>query len=91
MRISSFLAALLLSGSALAGTPQTVTLDVKNMTCAACPITVKKALEQVPGVSDVKVDFAHKTATVQLESGKADVAILTKATTDAGFPSTARK
>ena len=35
--------------SLLAGTPQTVTLDVQNMTCAVCPITVKKALERVPG------------------------------------------
>ena len=29
-----------------AGTLQTITLDVKNMTCAVCPITVKKALEK---------------------------------------------
>jgi mercuric ion binding protein len=43
--------------AALAGIPQTVTLDVKNMTCALCPITVRKALEKVPGVSDAKVDF----------------------------------
>jgi hypothetical protein len=32
-----------------AGTLQSVALDVKNMTCAVCPITVKKALEKVPG------------------------------------------
>jgi len=29
-----------------AGTLETITLDVKNMTCAVCPITVKKALEK---------------------------------------------
>lgn len=29
---------------ALAGTPQTVTLDVKNITCEPCPMTVKKTL-----------------------------------------------
>ena len=40
-----------------AGPLQTVTLDVQNMTCAVCPITVKKALERVPGVTDAKVDF----------------------------------
>jgi mercuric ion binding protein len=91
MRISTFIAALLLSGSVLAGAPQTITLDVQNMTCAACPITVKKALEQVPGVSDAKVDYTHKTATVHMGSDKANVSMLTKATTDAGFPSTVRK
>ena len=30
---------------------QTVTLSVPGMTCAACPITVKKALSKVEGVS----------------------------------------
>jgi len=34
-----------------AGALQTVTLDVKNMTCAVCPITVKNALEKVAGVT----------------------------------------
>jgi periplasmic mercuric ion binding protein len=91
MRISTFVAALLLSGSAIAGTQETLTLNVQNMTCAACPITVKKALEQVPGVRDVKIDLEHKTATVQLDTEKANVTMLTKATTDAGFPSTVRK
>lgn len=91
MRLSTFIAALLLSGSAIAGTSETLTLNVQNMTCAACPITVKKALEQVQGVSDVKVDYAHKTATVHLDTHKANVSMLTRATTDAGFPSTVRK
>ena len=37
---------------AFAGAPQTVVLDVQNMTCALCPITVKKSLQQVPGVAE---------------------------------------
>jgi len=70
-----------------AGTLQTVTLDVQNMTCAVCPITVKKALERVPGVTDAKVDFDKKTASVSFDPDKANLAALTKATTDAGYPS----
>jgi mercuric ion binding protein len=91
MRISTFIVAVLLTGSAYAGTPETITLNVQNMTCPACPITVKKALSQVPGVSEVKIDFEHKTATVHLDMDRANAALLTKATTDAGFPSTIRK
>jgi mercuric ion binding protein len=91
MRISTFTFALLLSGSAFAGTSKTLTLDVKNMSCPACPITVKKALEKNPGVGDVKIDFDYKTATMRLDAEKADVAILTKATMDTGFPSALRK
>jgi len=43
---------------------QTVTLSVPTMYCPVCPITVKKALEKVPGVKQVEVDFKTKTAVV---------------------------
>jgi periplasmic mercuric ion binding protein len=74
----------------LAGNLQTVTLDVHNMTCAICPITVKKALERVPGVTDAKVDFDKKIATVSFDPDKTNAAALTKATADAGYPSSIR-
>ena len=32
--------------------PRTVKLAVPGMTCATCPITVKKALQKVDGVID---------------------------------------
>ena len=73
--------------AALAAAPRTVTLDVKNMTCALCPITVKKSLEKVSGVSAVKVDFDKKTATVTYDPDKAQPEALTEATTNAGYPS----
>ncbi|MGA8656218.1 MAG: mercury resistance system periplasmic binding protein MerP [Chthoniobacterales bacterium] len=71
-----------------AGTLQTVTLEVKNMTSAVCPITVKKALEKVPGVTVAEVDFDKKTASVTFDPDKASPVTLTKATSDAGYPST---
>jgi mercuric ion binding protein len=76
---------------AFAASPKTVTLDVKNMTCAICPITVKKSLEKVSGVSAVNVDFAKKTAVVTYDPDKTGPEVLTRATTEAGFPSTVRK
>jgi mercuric ion binding protein len=72
----------------LAGTLETVTLDVQNMSCAVCPITVKKALDKVPGVTSAKVDFDKKTASVTFDPDNANPAALTKATSDAGYPST---
>ena len=45
-----FVLALGLSGSALAE-QQTVTLAVEKMTCALCPFTVSKAIENVEGVT----------------------------------------
>jgi mercuric ion binding protein len=76
---------------AFAAVHKTVTLDVKNMTCAVCLITVKKSLEKVTGVSAVKVDFARKTAVVTYDPDKTKPEALTRATTDAGYPSTVRK
>lgn len=70
---------------------ETVTLDVANMTCGTCPITVKKALEKVDGVQKVAVDYEGKKVTVTYDSARAKVAALTSATTNAGFPSTVQK
>ena len=82
--------ALLING-AFAAPPQSVTLDVKNMDCGLCPITVKKSLERVGGVTEAKVDFAQKSATVTYDPDKATTTALVKATSDAGFPSALRK
>jgi mercuric ion binding protein len=76
---------------AIAATPKTVTLDVKSMTCEVCPITVRKSLEKVPGVSAVKVDFGKKTAIVTYDPDKTRPEALTRATTNAGYPSTVRR
>jgi len=72
---------------AVAAPSETMTLAVKNMTCELCPVTVKKALEKVPGVSKVSVDFDKKTATVTFDPDEAKPEMMTKATTEAGYPS----
>jgi mercuric ion binding protein len=71
-----------------AAAPQTAVLDVQNMTCSMCSITIRRALEKVPGVIDAKVDYDHKAATVQYDPDKASPPAFVKATTNAGFPST---
>ena len=81
----------LLPLASLAAAPQTTVLDVQNMTCSLCPVTVKKSLEMVPGVSQASVDFNKKTATVKFDADKTSAAALVKATTDAGYPSTVHK
>lgn len=83
-------AILLLASPAWAGT-RTVTLNVPGMTCSACPITVKKALTKVDGVGKVDVDFEKRKAVVTFDDAKTTVAALTKATKDAGYPSTVKE
>ncbi len=67
---------------------QTVTLAVPGMTCAACPSTVKVALDRVEGVSHVAVSYPDREAVVTFDDSLTSVEALIEATTNAGFPST---
>jgi mercuric ion binding protein len=68
--------------------PQTITLDLPTMNCAMCPITVKKALTRVQGVTKAEVSFEHKQAVVTFEDSLTNADRLVEATTNAGYPST---
>jgi mercuric ion binding protein len=82
--------ALLLPASAAFAGEQTMTLAVQNMYCAACPHTVKASLEAVAGVGKVAVSYKNKTAVVTFDDTRTDAAALIAATTNAGYPSTAK-
>lgn len=68
--------------------PQTVTLSVPGMNCAVCPITVKQALTQVTGVNKTEVGLDKREAKVTFDDAKTGVEDLTRATKEAGYPST---
>ncbi len=61
---------------------------VENMTCPACPFTVKKAMARVEGVSSVTVDFAAKTATAVFDPTVTTAQEIAAASTDVGYPTT---
>lgn len=67
---------------------KTVIFTIEKMTCAACPITVRKAMEGVDGVSKVTVNFSKKTATVTYDSTVTTVEKIGSASTYAGYPAT---
>jgi mercuric ion binding protein len=73
------------------GATRSVTLSVPGMTCPACPITVKKAISRVDGVSKVDVVFDRREATVTFDDSKTNAQQLTRATTDAGYPSSIKR
>lgn len=76
----------LLSHAAFAEQLQTITLDVDNMTCAVCPITVKKALQDTAGVKSAKADLATHTAQVTFDAEQVKVGALVDVVTFAGYP-----
>lgn len=65
---------------------QTVTFTVDKMTCALCPVTVKRAMEGVAGVRAVEIDFEAKTATVVFDSAATNADAIAAASADAGYP-----
>lgn len=66
---------------------RTVTLSVPTMDCPVCPISVKKALTKVRGVTHAEVSFDLRLATVTFDDSVTNVEALTRATRDAGYPS----
>lgn len=84
-------ATLLSSGPAesqAAATPelQSASFAVENMTCATCPITVRRAMEGVGGVHDVTIDYETKTATARFDPAQTTADAIAAASTNAGYP-----
>ncbi len=69
---------------------ETVSFTVEKMTCATCPIAVRKAMERVDGVKEVTVDLDSKTAVVTYDAAMTDATAIGAASTDVGFPATVR-
>ena len=87
MLLATAASALFLVSTVAFAAEKTVTLAVENMTCAACPHIVKGSLAAVPGVDNVVISFAEKTATVTYDDAKTAIPMLIRATTDVGYPS----
>lgn len=81
----------LFTNVAMAAEPQSTTLAVEGMTCAGCPITVKRLLKKVPGVSEVSVDAKTHLAQVKFDPDKTQPDQLAKAVTEIGYPTTVKK
>ena len=66
---------------------ETVTMNVKGMTCGHCVVAVKKSLEDVEGVLSAEVTLAPPTAVVTYDPSRASIERLTDATGNEGYPS----
>lgn len=66
----------------------TASFSIENMTCATCPISVRKAMMRVDGVETVDVDFATKIATVTFDPTVTTADTIAAASTNVGYPAT---
>lgn len=90
-RKALLLAVVAFASSAALAAVKTVTLSVPGMYCEMCPATVKKAVSKVPGVSNVAASYETREAVVTYDDSKVSIDALTKATANAGYPSTLKK
>jgi mercuric ion binding protein len=81
---------LLTAATALGAEPKSAMLDVPSMFCSLCQISVRKALERVPGVIEAKADNNLKQAEVKYDPEKISPDGLAAALTKAGFPAAVR-
>jgi len=66
---------------------KSVTLSIPTMDCEVCPITVKKALNTVKGVTSIDVEPQKKIVLVTFDDSLTNVNALTETTKNAGYPS----
>jgi copper ion binding protein len=66
---------------------KSVMFDVRGMTCDNCVQHVTKAVREVPGVSDVKVDLATNSARVE---GDVDETKVIEAIEEEGYEAAVR-
>ncbi|HIE03812.1 MAG TPA: heavy-metal-associated domain-containing protein, partial [Candidatus Latescibacteria bacterium] len=60
-------------------------LPVKGMTCASCAARVERALKDVEGVAEAKVNLATERAVVEYDPEVLDIASLVRAVRDTGY------
>ena len=64
---------------------ETVTMNVKGMSCGGCVASVTRVLKAVPGVADVAVTLTPGAAKVTFDPARTGEAALRSAVEDAGY------
>ena len=64
---------------------ETLTLNIKGMTCGGCVKSVSDVLQKIPGISGVDVSLAEKQATISYDPTQAKPEKFKTAIEDAGF------
>ena len=64
---------------------ETLSLNIKGMSCGGCVKSVTGVLEKISGVSGVEVSLEQNRATISYDPAKAKPAQFKSAIEDAGF------
>jgi copper chaperone len=64
---------------------ETLTINIKGMTCGGCVKSVTNVLQQLPGISAVNVSLELNNATINYDPAKVKPAQFKAAIEDAGY------
>lgn len=64
---------------------ETLTINIKGMTCGGCTSSVTSVLQKIAGVSGVDVSLEQNRATISYDPARAKPAQFKAAIEDAGF------
>ncbi|AMV70687.1 Mercuric transport protein periplasmic component precursor [Desulfuromonas sp. DDH964] len=74
-KVFTLLVAVLLLSAVSVQAAQQVEMEIEGMTCALCPLAIKRSLAKVPSVSEVNVSFEEKKAHLTVDDAVADEAL----------------
>lgn len=74
-KVFALLLAVLLLSAVSVQAAQQVEMEIEGMTCALCPLAIKKSLAKVPGVRDIDVSYKEKKARPTVEDAVTNPAL----------------
>lgn len=74
-----------------AAVTDTVTLDIKGMTCGGCTLATRTVLERLDGVTKADVSYEKKNAVVTFDSAKVTVVEMIEAVATLKYTATVAK
>lgn len=79
------------ASSIYAGDNEKVTVNVPTIQCGTCKKNITKALNNLDGVTSVKIDMKKKTAAVTFDDSKTNAGAIEDAITAAGYDANDKK
>ncbi len=64
---------------------QTVTIEVDEVSCASCSLTIRKSLKKLSGIQKISKGKSKKLVVIEFESGEVKVTAILHAIEEAGF------
>jgi len=66
----------------------TAVVKIEGMTCASCSVTVRTAVQRLPGIASIEVDVEGGSATVTFDGARVSAEEIAAKITEAGYAST---